>query len=112
MNRKELLTKLINMDTSVESLNLELNQFGWDSGEDLIILKKWHVLKILNKFVRGWIKQTDVTTWAEAIECREDIGFEVPYEKLIGEIIFELANPDVTGTLSEGKAKALIEKLA
>lgn len=111
MNRKELLNKLIKMDGSIEFLNLELAKFGWDSEKDLVILKKQHILEIFNKFLRGEIKKQDIANWAEAIECREDIGFETNYKKLISEIIFDLANSDVAGILTENKAKIFITKL-
>lgn len=111
MERKELLNKLINLDESIEFLNSKLAKFGWDSNEDLVLLKKEQVLKILNKFLKGKISQVDIENWAEAIECREDIGFEVENEKIIGQIIFDLANSGVTGILSEAKAKMLIKKL-
>jgi len=111
MKREELLSKLIRMDASIEFLNLELAKFGWDSEKDLVILKKHHILEILNKFLRGEIKQQDIANWAEAIECREDIGFETNYKKLISEIIFDLANFDVAGILTENKAKIFIAKL-
>jgi hypothetical protein len=111
MNRKEILTKLINMEGSIELLIPELSKFDWDSAQELIILKKCHILKILNKFIEGLIKKIDIEIWAETIECREDIGFEALYEQLINQIIYELANPYLVGDLSKDKAKILIENL-
>jgi hypothetical protein len=111
MNRTELLTQLINMDGSIELLNSELARFKWDIDQELIILKKFHILKILHSFIKGLLTEKDVEIWAEAIECREDIGFEVPHERLINDIIYELANPCLVGELSKDKAKTLIKKL-
>lgn len=111
MDRKKLLNKLLNMNEPVEWLNFELAKFGWDSKEDLVLLKKQQLLRVLNKFLGGKISHLEVEEWAEAIECREDIDFEVEHKELITQIIFDLANPDVAGTLSESRAKILIAKL-
>lgn len=112
MKRIDLLNKLINFDDDIDSVNAKLATFGWDSNEDFVILKKQHLLKVLNKFLNGEIDQNDIVGWAEAIECREDIGFDLENKNMLSQIIFDLANPGVVGELSKVEAKALMEKLS
>lgn len=111
MERKELLNKLITMNGTIEFLNSELAKLGWDSQEDLVYLKRQHIVDMFERFLRREITMLNLAEWADAVECREDIGFEAGYEKLIKQIVFELANPDVAGTFSEMKAKILLSKL-
>ena len=99
------------MDEKIEILNSELTKFNWDSKEDLVLLKKEQIVKVLIKFLNEEIGHFEVQAWAEAIECREDIGFEIFDKKLIKQIIFDLANPDLEGILTKDKAKTLIKVL-
>jgi hypothetical protein len=100
------------MKGPIEELKFSLAKFSWDSEEDLVILKRKHLLIMLYRFLRGELSSLDLEDWAEAIECREDIAFEEPYQKLIGEIIFKLANPKIlAGGLSRKNIELLISEL-
>lgn len=112
MKRKELLINLITMNGKIDIINSELSKFGWDYTENLVILKREHILKVLNKFLKGEISAHEVENWANLIECREDIGIEKQYKETINEAIFELANTCLTGALSIEKVKLLCDRLA
>lgn len=111
MNRNDLLKKLINMEESIEFLNEELAKYGWDNDKNLVIFKKTHLLNVLNQYLYDAINENDIEKWANAVECREDIGFQKNYEKILKEIIYQLANPEVTEWLTKEKAKILIDKI-
>ena len=99
------------MDESMETLTHELSQFKWDSEKELVLLTKQHILRILQLFLAGQIKISEIEDWANAIECREDIGREKSSKDLINEIMHELANPELTTHLSKARAKILYDKL-
>lgn len=111
MSRLELLKKLLNMDDSLDTLNTKLAEFGWDSEEGLVVLEKKHILNILKIYLENHVDNNDVEDWANAIECREDIGRASMDRELIEDILYELANPELTQELSKARAKQLYEKL-
>lgn len=111
-DRKALLVKLIKMNEPINDGFLkELESFGWDSEEELVILKKMDILNILSKYLNNGLEEAEIENWANHIESRDDIGFEENSKILIKNILFELANPLLTVKLSKERAKILIEKL-
>ncbi|MDR3492676.1 MAG: hypothetical protein P4M12_11665 [Gammaproteobacteria bacterium] len=111
MKRIELLNKLIKLEEPVGIITKKLEEYGWDSPCDLVTLKRENLLNILNLYIEGKLKDTEVEDWANAIESREDIGAENGSKELIEESIYELANPYLTENLTSTRAKILREKL-
>lgn len=68
-----------------------------------------HISAILGRFLAGDISDTDVEAWANAIECREDIGFLQPSS--VAEAIWELANPLLARPLTRQSAGELVATL-
>ncbi len=112
MNRAELLEKLLRLDGSLSEIEKELQTFGWDSDDPLVTLRREDILSILNRYIQSVLTETDIENWANVIEGRDDIGFEQGQDKLIHDIVFELANPSLTQPLNVETAQILIDKLA
>lgn len=110
MNRKSILKNLIQLDRPLDTIQNELIKYGWDSDE-LIILKKYDLKLILEKYLEGLISNDSLDLWANIIEGRDDIGFDKIDDKVINEVIFILANPDISMRLTKENVKKLIEKL-
>jgi hypothetical protein len=91
----------------------ELRPFGWDSDVDLAHLTKQHFCDLLARFIEGDanVSASVVRDWAEAIEGREDIGFEDGAEELLKKTVFELANPEINQPLTLASAKELLNQL-
>ena len=106
--RNILLTDLIECTRDLSEICKELSQFGWDCDKDLIVLKKDHTLSILGRYLSKQLSGSDVEEWANAIEGREDVGFE---SGILRNLIHELANPMLTKPLSEYTAKRWILKI-
>jgi hypothetical protein len=111
MNRKDLLVKLIRFSEPIDSLNKSLSHYSWDSEIDLVVIEKIHVIEVLNRYLMGELNNTDLEKWASAIECREDIEFEFKNKKTIKDIIFNLANPSLTGLITKDKIESFISNL-
>lgn len=110
MTRIELLNDLLDMKKNLEKIMKELSEYKWDSDE-LVFLNKKHILNVLVLYINGKKNEADVEAWANAIECRDDIGIEEKDEKVIKSIIYELANPYLTYELSKERAHLLISEL-
>ena len=109
MTRTSHLNDLLHFSRPLADVTLDLSAFAWDSEEELITLEPAHISAILNRFLMGDISETDVEAWANAIECREDIGFVQPSP--VAEAIWELANPLLTRPLTRQSAGELVATL-
>lgn len=111
MTRTEILKNLIFYSQPLDSTKSLLETFGWNSDEDLVILTADHITRILEQFLNGRIDAQQVEDWANAIEGREDIGFESETHDVVQEVVFELANPLLTQALTPARAEYWIGRL-
>lgn len=109
--RTKLLASLVALDGCLEEICSELSRLGWDSSDDLVLLAKDHALSVLRRFLEGCLSASEVEDWANAIEGREDIGFEGQNEDMLQELIYELANPILTRPLTSSSAAEWIARL-
>ena len=108
---KELLRTLIEYQLPIEPLLAELRGFGWDSGQDLVIVESTDISKILQRYLDGHITSEHVTDWADLIECREDIGFRLEEAEFCTMTIFRLANPNINGVVDMKLAKQIQQEI-
>jgi hypothetical protein len=110
MKRIDALQALVRFDKPLGEVFETLSQYPWD-GEELVVLSCAHVASVLNRFMNGTISAADVENWADAIEGRDDIGFDAESRDLLKDAIWELANPILTNELSRDSAKVLINRM-
>jgi hypothetical protein len=106
--RREALRDLALFTSPLPSVQHSLSDFAWDSDE-LSMLDKQHVLQVLRRFDAGELADTDVEAWANAIEMRDDIGYD--RETAVWDVLFELANPILTEALTRERADVLASVL-
>jgi hypothetical protein len=87
-----------------------LRQLPWDSPE-LVVLGRKEILSVLQRCQGGQLSPEQVEEWANALEGRDDLGFEPADAELLHEVIFELANPVLTNQLSASRLLQLIMRL-
>lgn len=112
MNRTDWLRALLLLDRPLGEIVSALAAFGWDSDEKLVVLNREHFVSICKRYLLGEIDAIQVASWANAIECREDIAFDEANEEIVREVLHELANPYLTQELSHDRAKKLICSLS
>ena len=98
--RTATLRALIKLETATGAALTALAGYGWDSGEDLIILTTTDLKRILNRYLGGELTEDEWQLWAEALEGRDDVGFEGETGELIKEFIFQSATPEIFEPLS------------
>lgn len=108
--RAAALTNLLAGVQPVDALVRELSRFGWDSEKELVTLTSVHVVSILERYIKGELSSEYVNAWADAIEGRDDIGWERGASHL-KDAVFELANPALSRRLSPLAARRLIALL-
>lgn len=111
MNRVESLQSLLKLDQPLSQILPFLNAFGWDSDREFVDLKRQHIITMLRRYLSGELSESCVEDWANAMEGREDVGYENGFEDLLSEVIYKLANPLLTHSLSKDFAKNQLEQL-
>ncbi len=110
-SRIELLGALIGLTEPVSAVTQELSAYGWDSPNELVALRLRDIAAVLQRFIDGELTIQHVTDWANAIEGREDIGYELGAESIIRDAIYELANPELTHEVSSDVAEGWLNRL-
>lgn len=111
MDRHQILRSLLELDRPLDTVLEELAGVAWDGEEELVALQTAHVVEVLNRFKSGRFGAEDVEKWANAIEGRDDIGFEEEVAALLKQAHFDLANPVLQDGLTTEVAERWIERL-
>lgn len=106
--RKEILIDLARNKIETSSLTEELSHYTWDSDKPLYTINSEDICRVLETYSQNIIEDKILETWANAIECREDLGFE---SEELQEIINEIANPVLFGSISIEKIETYKAKL-
>lgn len=109
--RSELLRRLLSCDEPLDVLLAQLREYEWDSDTELVKLRPSELANAISKYTSEMITAHDLEAWAEAIEGREDIGFEPLHEQLVRRIIFELANPGIADGVSMARADSWLSEI-
>jgi hypothetical protein len=103
--RRNLLRKLIQLTSPLDTLRLMLAEFPWDSETDLAFFNTQDAEAILQRYLDQSITKEELEAWANMIESREDIGYEQSACHRLKSLIFEMANPTLTQSISEPRAR-------
>ena len=103
-SRESLVRSLLALDRPLDEVVQRLGQYPWDSAEKLEIFRAAHAESVLKRFADGKLLASEVEAWANAIEGREDVGYEPSAEATLRRLIFELANPLLTHALTKETA--------
>jgi hypothetical protein len=103
--RADLLAELVRSGPLSQHDLASLGSYGWDSEETLVTLTKADACAVLHRHVLGELSDEDLARWADQIEARDDIGFEVEHEGALKRFIFELANPAINEPTSEAASR-------
>lgn len=106
--RKEILIDLVRNNGKLSVLRQELSQYPWDSEKPLYTINSEDISRVLTRYSQNMLDEEMLEDWANAIEGREDLGFG---EEKIQEIISEIANPVLFGSISKEKVEAYKREL-
>jgi len=110
--RAEALSDLLYCHAPILQLVQALKQFSWDSEATLVVLTPSHLRHVLQRYLDGALSAQQLEDWANAIECREDIGFLKAHRDALQEVIHQLANPLLTQAITAENVKKILVTLA
>lgn len=100
MNRQNILKNLVEFSKTLDELSYDLSSLNWDYEEEPFIVYSNQIVEVLNRYIVGEFNSHEIETWANLIECREDIKFEEEKEDILENIIYQLANPVLEGDIT------------
>lgn len=104
--RLDVLKQLVHLQGDIEGVIAELSLHGWDCDHDLYTITKEAVARVLVMCLNGVIDISTLIAWADAIECREDLGYT---DDVLYEMICKLACPEIYGQVTESTVQRMIE---
>lgn len=111
IERFAVLRELLTFSRPMRDVSIELSRFDWDFDGEGMKLEQKHVANVLRGYIDHRLSDSDVETWANLIESREDIYADPLHEESLNEIIYDLANPILTRPLDMKLANLFIEQL-
>ncbi len=108
--RAGILRTLTQGEHPISEAISDLDRFAWDS-EEVVILIRRVIVRILRWYIDGIFSAEDVEDWANAIECCEDIGYEPGHEGLLKRAIHDLATPELWDPITRQLARHWIRQL-
>jgi hypothetical protein len=88
-----------------------LSKFDWDFEGQPVVLEKRHLKMAVLRYLKNEIDGREIENWANLIEGREDIEADKSCEELINSLVFELANPLLTSSFDQTRAKQILKIL-
>lgn len=110
-DRLGLLVELVTLSRPLEATLEALAQQHWDSDAEMVTLDRAHLAAVLRRYLGGDLDATTLEVWANAIELRDDIGL-ADDDQLLRDLMFELANPEVTAPLSRQRTEIMLGSLS
>lgn len=111
--RLSLVRKVVAVDGDLKSLETRLKSLPWDHiADERVTLTRRDVASVLDRFCRGSLSAADVELWANLLEGRDDVEYELGAEDQVAEAIDTLANPALNGELSVEAADVLARTLS
>ena len=107
-NRKDILIDLVFLKANLSELQNELAQYSWDIEEPILVISKQDFTNVLQRCIECEITFDDLTNWANAIECRDDLDFE---SEEMQEIVFELSSPEINGEITKERLQEMVNEL-
>jgi hypothetical protein len=95
--------------TALSNLDKELNDLIHSSVPIVVIRKTLHT--VLSRFMSGDLNATDIYSWANQLEGRDEVQYETGFEGTIADIIFCLSSPEINGQLTNQMCFTLIKEL-
>ena len=108
MNRTATLEALVKISMPLSEAISGLAEFPWDSESELVFITPKDYCHVLSLFKQGSLSAAEVEVWANALECRDDVGFSTSQAH---ELLYELANPLLTQPLSSERADFWLTRL-
>jgi len=109
--RYEKLDDLVKVRVTLRTAVAAVRELPWDSEADLVLLSRRDVVALLTRYLAQELSPSDLETWANTVESREEIGVEPADSELLRAFVFETANPALGEPISPRYARRWLDRL-
>lgn len=79
--------------------------------ENPIIVSRRTLRTALQRILANELDSDDLVAWANSIESHDQVRYEPGFEKLIADIVFRIASPEINEPLDSESYRRLISQL-
>ena len=108
IDQYSLLEDLARLSKPIDELRNLISTLKWDFEGTPFTLRRDHLLDVLQRYMAGELPAQSVEEWANLVEGREDMTFESRAKDFMETIVYELANPELTESLSPQRAGEMV----
>jgi hypothetical protein len=83
-----------------------------DAVDNPIIVSRSTLRVALERFLENEVVVDDLVSWANLIEAYDQVQYEVGFEKLIADVLFSIASPEINGPLNRGTCRRFLSQLS
>ena len=94
LHRRALRT-IVALGTEFSSAVNMVQGSGFDGRQDVVTMTAEDARSVLSRALNNELSYDQLTSWADAIEGREDIQYEPKYADALSNLLFELSNPEI-----------------
>ncbi len=111
-----MLERLLSGPTALEAVRPSLASMPYDCEENLVTLKREHICAALQQFLAGAVSAKQLEDWAELLEDRPGVEYELDPgaeedAAIVADALFELSTPEIHNPLTRARASEIIESL-
>ena len=110
--RAGLLRKMVAYELPVDPTVKALAELPYDCDSDLVVVASADILRMVDRSVQRELSLEQLVEWADFLEVRDGVGFAAPHSDRLKEIVWELANPELSGEITQDRLSKLREELA
>jgi hypothetical protein len=108
IDRYVALQALVEFSRTISELQSLFGSLAWDFDGSPLVMNRGHFRSVLERYLKGGLSSQEIEDWANLVEGREDITFEPDDAELLREVVYELANPELTEQLSNQRAMEMV----
>lgn len=109
--RAGLLRRMVAFELPVEPTVESLAALPYDCDSDLVVVAPTDVLRMIDRSLGRELSLEQLVEWAEFLEVRDGVGFAAPNSDRLKEILWELANPELCGEVTQNRLRDLRAEL-
>jgi hypothetical protein len=110
-SRVNALQDLLELRRPITQAAAAVDQLPWDSDAELVTLRRGDAIRLIEGCLRGKISQDDLRVWAETLEGRDDVGFELDFEDVLKQLLFEFSSPELFEPISPPMLQRWLRRL-
>ncbi len=110
-DRSILIRELARLERPVIDVMTDLQNYDWNCDAELYVLTILDVRNVMKKYLDNEISASELSTWADKLEMREDLDYEDGRNKEIATLLFNLSSPEINQPITKENIQKLTDEI-